>query len=161
MSLIGFGSGSPSNHMLCQGNQLMSVAELLVLLLGLLSGSLVNWLIYTTAFNPRPISPWNPRHSSAPLRRWFDFIPVIGWISLRREAAVHGRGFWIRPLLIELALAIGLMLLYRHETSGALLPLFCRNEGFLTANGTWILTTYTVHSLLIVLMSLPFEDPKP
>ena len=30
-------------------------------------------------------------------------MPIFGWQRLRREAAVRGRGFWIRPMLLEVA----------------------------------------------------------
>jgi prepilin signal peptidase PulO-like enzyme (type II secretory pathway) len=39
----------------------------------------------------------------------------VGWWGLRRESAWHGRGYWIRPLLIELATGIGFAVLYWGE----------------------------------------------
>jgi prepilin signal peptidase PulO-like enzyme (type II secretory pathway) len=39
----------------------------------------------------------------------------VGWLILRREAAVHGRGFWIRPLLVELCCGLAVVLLYWWE----------------------------------------------
>lgn len=86
-----------------------------VFLLGLCLGSLVNWAIYTLAWFPRPISPWSPPSPNAPRRRVSDRLPVLGWFGLRREAGVHGRGFWIRPLLIELGLGATLAALYWWE----------------------------------------------
>ena len=69
---------------------------------GVLAGSLVNAGIYALAWFSRPISPWQRAHPSAPPRRWSDFLPIVGWLGLSRETAIHGQGFWIRPLLIEL-----------------------------------------------------------
>jgi prepilin signal peptidase PulO-like enzyme (type II secretory pathway) len=40
---------------------------------------------------------------------------VIGWLGLRHEGKAHGRGFWIRPLLIELGLGVALAALYWWE----------------------------------------------
>ena len=40
---------------------------------------------------------------------------MFGWFGLRREAHLHGRGFWIRPLLLELALGAALAALYWWE----------------------------------------------
>jgi prepilin signal peptidase PulO-like enzyme (type II secretory pathway) len=91
-------------------------------LVGLLLGSAANWAIYALAYRPRPISPWQRPSPQAPPRRWSDFLPVIGWSGLARESAIHGRGFWIRPLLIELACAIGLPALYWWEVTGHLAP---------------------------------------
>ena len=52
-----------------------------------------------------------------------DRIPILGWFGLRREASIHGSGFWVRPILIEIGVAISLPLIYWFETqSGLLLP---------------------------------------
>lgn len=90
-------------------------ALVLVVVVGLMLGPLVNWAIYNLAWTPRNISPWGPTPQQAPPRRPSDRIPVFGWWRLRREAAIHGRGFWIRPLLIELAMPLGLGALYWWE----------------------------------------------
>ncbi len=86
-----------------------------VFLLGAFVGSAVNWAIYRLAWNPRPIGPWSPPDPSAPRRRWFDYLPVVGWLGLRRESAVHGRGYWLRPMLLELTTALGYAALYWWE----------------------------------------------
>jgi prepilin signal peptidase PulO-like enzyme (type II secretory pathway) len=78
-------------------------------------GSLVNWAVYTFAWQPRPISPWGPIPEGAAPRGWFDRLPVVGWFALRREAAFHGRGFWLRPLLIELGTGAAVAALYWWE----------------------------------------------
>lgn len=72
---------------------------------GLVAGAFVNWAAYSLAWNRRPVSPWSARHPDAPPRRGADRLPLWGWIGLRRETALHGRGFWIRPLVVELAMA--------------------------------------------------------
>jgi prepilin signal peptidase PulO-like enzyme (type II secretory pathway) len=86
-----------------------------VFLLGICLGSLVNWAIYSLAWFPRPISPWSRVPPDAPPRSWSDRLPVIGWLGLRHEADLHGRGFWIRPLLVELGLGVALAALYWWE----------------------------------------------
>jgi leader peptidase (prepilin peptidase)/N-methyltransferase len=75
-----------------------------IFVLGLCLGSLVNWAIYSFAWSPRPISPWSPVPPELPSRTWFDYVPAFGWLRLRRETPQHGRGFWIRPLLLELSM---------------------------------------------------------
>lgn len=92
-------------------------------LVGLVLGSFVNWGIYALAWlEVRPISPWQRPDPKGPPRRWTDFVPVLGWLGLARETAIHGAGFWIRPLLMELACGLGLAGLYQWETTGQLAP---------------------------------------
>jgi len=93
-----------------------------LLVLGMALGSLINWGIYALAWHPRPISPWQRPHPEAPPQQWGDFVPVLGWLGLARESKLHGRGFWLRPLLIELACGIGLAALYHWEITGRLAP---------------------------------------
>lgn len=78
-------------------------------------GSLVNLAVYQLAWNRRAISPWSRSDPKAPPRRPDDRVPILGWLGLRREAGIHGSGFWLRPLLVELLLGIGLAVLYWWE----------------------------------------------
>ncbi|MCH7752260.1 MAG: prepilin peptidase, partial [Planctomycetes bacterium] len=93
----------------------LSVRLLAICLAGMVLGSLVNWAIYRLAWNRRDISPWGSAPSGAPSRSWADRLPVLGWLRLRREHNLHGRGFWMRPLAIEAALGLGLATLYWWE----------------------------------------------
>lgn len=95
---------------------------LAIFLIGLPIGSLLNLGIYTLAWNWRALSPWSRAPQEVPPRRWYDRLPVIGWLSLRRETSQWGRGFWVRPLLIELATASSLAALYYWHVTGELLP---------------------------------------
>lgn len=83
--------------------------------LGVLVGTQVNRGIYRLAWFPRQIGPWSLAHSDAPSRDRWDRLPILGWWWLGREAALHGRGFWIRPLLLELAMGAGFAALYWYE----------------------------------------------
>ena len=114
-------------------------------------GSLVNWAVYTLAWHPRLISPLGPAPPEAPPRRPLDRIPLAGWWGLRREAAIHGRGFWIRPLGVEAAAAVGLPMLYWWEVhQAALLP----PELPPPAGPAWgmLHAQFLAHALLIALM---------
>ena len=123
---------------------------MLVALLGAVVGSFVNWGIYSLAwFQPRAISPWS-RPPENIHRQWFDYLPIIGWLGLRREAVVFGAGHWIRPLLIELGMALGLAWLYQHELSGALLPA----SPLIVISVELIHAQFAAHFLLIVLMMI-------
>jgi leader peptidase (prepilin peptidase)/N-methyltransferase len=94
-----------------------------VFVLGLAAGGAVNWAIYSLAWFARPISPWGRPHADAPPRQWSDRLPVVGWLGLAREGTLHGSLFWLRPPLVELALAAGLAALYWWEVERlALMP---------------------------------------
>src|SRR3954470_23476916 len=83
--------------------------------LGTVVGAQVNRGIYRLAWFPRAIGPWSLPDPAVLPRRRFDRVPVFGWFGLRREATVHGAGFWIRPLAIELGLGLGFVFLYWWE----------------------------------------------
>ena len=87
--------------------------------LGAVVGTYVNRGIYRLAWFQRSISPWSAPHPDASERHWFDCVPILGWVSLRRESSIHGRGFWVRPLLIELATGTCFALLYWYEVRQA------------------------------------------
>ncbi|MCH7752705.1 MAG: prepilin peptidase [Planctomycetes bacterium] len=84
---------------------------------GAVLGSAINLAICRLRYQPTTISPWSRRDGRTPPRQWADRWPLIGWIYLRRETAIHGHGFWIRPMLIELAMGIGLAWLYVWEVA--------------------------------------------
>jgi prepilin signal peptidase PulO-like enzyme (type II secretory pathway) len=130
-----------------QGNTLF-LGSLIVLILGFIVGGQVNRGIYRLAWNARPIGPWRPRPAGQPRRSSWDYIPIIGWWRMRREWVEHGRGFWIRPALIELALGIGLCWLFRFELQAGLWPLL---PG-LQETWTMTLVRFIAHSVLICLM---------
>lgn len=83
--------------------------------LGVIAGALANVAIYRLAWHWRPIDPWLAPAPGAPRRRWGDRIPILGWWGLRRESGLHGKGFWIRPLAVELFFGLALAGLYAWE----------------------------------------------
>jgi prepilin signal peptidase PulO-like enzyme (type II secretory pathway) len=87
--------------------------------LGACLGAAVNLAVYQLAWYPRPISPWSRPDPAAPQRRGWDRLPIVGWLGLRREAALHGAGFWVRPLSVELLAGVGLAWLYWWEVGRA------------------------------------------
>lgn len=91
-------------------------------LVGVVVGGQINRGIYRLAFDRRAIGPWSLPAPQTPPRHWSDRVPVVGWLGLQREAAVHGRGFWIRPLLIELFCGVGLAILFFWEMDGKMVP---------------------------------------
>src|SRR5947208_314668 len=117
--------------------------------LGILVGVAINWAVYALAWFSRPISPWQRRHADAPARQWSDFIPISGWLGLARESAIHGRGFWVRPLLIELACGLGLLALYAWETAGELAPSMV---GVVPPTALMLHHEFVSHAILIAFM---------
>jgi leader peptidase (prepilin peptidase)/N-methyltransferase len=125
---------------------------ILLFLLGTLLGAAANVLIYGQRIAPRPIGPWRATAPLAPPRRWFDRLPIFGWLALRRESFLHGPGFWIRPLLVELLMGIGCAALYRYEISGGLLPRAFPRP-FLPPVPLMLHLQFTAHMLLIFWMT--------
>jgi len=131
------------------------VARLTVLaLLGLVGGALANHAIYRWCYFPRSISPWSAAPPEAPPRQPYDRLPILGWLGLSREAAIHGRGFWIRPLLIEFALAALVPALYWFETqTGWILPEAFRGVQTIAMFEPWGTRIFFGHAMLLVLMT--------
>lgn len=121
----------------------------LIFVLGAVLGGQLNRGVYRLAWRRRDISPWSEPPAGAPPRRCADLVPIVGWFGLRREAAWHGRGFWIRPLLIELASGAGLALLYWWEVEQrALLP----PAAAASISRAWLHAQYFSHVALFALM---------
>ncbi len=143
--------------------------ELRILVVGLIGfgfGPLINWAIYNAAYFPRPISPWR-RTRYQPLARSSNQIdelirstssinsrhlPIAGWLTLRNESNIHGAGFWIRPMLIELLFPIFVGWLYWFETTGGLLPRLALPAG--VAIQGWLHLQFVSHAILILLMCI-------
>ena len=86
---------------------------------GAFVGGQLNRAIYRLGWEPRDIGPWSAAPENALPRNWFDCVPIVGWLGLRRESNIHGRGYWLRPLLIELTTAIGFAWLYHWNVQQA------------------------------------------
>ena len=121
--------------------------------LGALVGGQINRGIYRLAWCQRAIGPWSKPHEETPRRRWFDRIPILGWLGLSREAGIHGRGYWIRPLLIELAVGIGYPALYWYEVQQVgVYTVGGVNIAPLAATPTTLTAQLIAHLVLISLM---------
>ncbi len=116
----------------------------LAFLWGLACGAFANWGIYRFAWQPRLISPWSGRTPPGmPSRPWWSRIPLVGWWGLRQESPVHGKAFWVRPMLIELALGTLFAALYVFEIRG------------------WEEKWWTIVPLLRVVEPVPAGHPSP
>ncbi len=109
-------------------------------------GSLVNFLVVRLEYSPRSVCPWFVRSPDAAFLSfttgsWIYRLPIVGWLLMRRKMparqAPRQTGFWIRPLIIELACAVGLAALYAWEIgdpSSRLLPAILQNALLLPMN---------------------------
>jgi len=125
------------------------VRAAIIFVIVLVIGGQVNRGIYRLAWSPRAIDPWGPPHPKAAPRTWWDCIPVIGWFRLQREEKIHGSGFWVRPLLLEVFLAAGIVMLYLFEIRQGLVHPLMRP----LAMGV-LHQQFLVHAILIVLMTV-------
>ena len=129
-------------------------------LFGVCLGSLLNLGIYRLAYQPRPISPWSAAAPGALRRRWSDRLPLWGWLGLRRESSLHGPGFWMRPLALELFTGALIAALYWWEIGerGLLAPALARflalpqNQPALHAALVTLHCVFLAHVCLIGLM---------
>lgn len=117
--------------------------------LGVLVATQLNRAIYRWAWFARPIGPWSAPHPEAPPRTAWDRIPILGWCLLSRESSLHGKGYWVRPLFIELGTGLLWSFLYLWETMGGLLPL-----GSPMLDSTTLHACYTSHVCLLSLMTI-------
>ncbi|MCC9644440.1 A24 family peptidase [Rhodopirellula sp. JC740] len=138
--------------------------------IGLVAGAIANHIIPTWCWYPRPISPWVDRERwplrpefetisrSLPPRSWLDRIPVLGWLRLRRESELFGRGFWIRPLLIELSMAAVYPWMFHAYLDGQLLPSGV-TATTKAACADWMVWLFFYHAVVLVwLVSATFID---
>ena len=89
--------------------------------IGLAIGVAINWAIYAWAyFQHRAISPWLKPIEKESARKKLDFAPIIGWPGRARDKKVYGRGFWFRPMMIEVTWMIGLPWFYLWLAGGGL-----------------------------------------
>ena len=94
----------------------MEVRLAVLFLLGRVSAAWPTWASTGWPGTPARSAPGRrPEPDAPPRRRWTDRVPIVGWLGLRRETPLHGRGFWIRPMLVELLAGLGLAALYWWE----------------------------------------------
>lgn len=91
--------------------------ESVLLITGFLVGAFINFAIYQFAYFPRPVSPWQRKDCTL-----FERLPVLGWLTRSRHRSELGNWFWLRPMLIEALLPVGLIALWRRVTHGQLVP---------------------------------------
>lgn len=137
-----------------------------IALIGVLLGPLLNLAIYSLAYFPRPISPWqNKRFYPAefdgnitPVKpSVFSFVPIFGWLTRWNERVEFGNWFWLRPLLIEIAAPLGLVWVYSFVMSGGLLPELFPNTSTVVSLSSFVFVA-SLLSLLVVATFIDFDE---
>ncbi len=128
----------------------MGLVEIGLLLVGLLLGPFINFAIYSFAYFPRPISPWQTPPAEILTRSSAAKIPIAGWFFRRKEGVHFGQWFWLRPMLIELATPLVLVFTYRNSMAGAFMPV----GGLLPIGAGTLLHQFIAFALLFALMTV-------
>jgi len=126
-------------------------------LIGACLGAAINLGIYRLAYLRRRISPWSRTRGRLPSRDLVDRIPIVGWWNLRRESNIHGCGFWIRPMLLELLFGIGIAALYWLEIGEVALNIAPQFPGVRPAGAVQMQALhfqFAIHVVLLVLMAM-------
>ena len=127
----------------------MGPFEIGLLLFGLILGPFINFAIYSFAYFPRTISPWQSQGAEISTRKRVAKLPVAGWLFRREEGVHFGRLFWLRPFLIELATPIAIVFLYRNCMVGAFTPV-----GLPPVGPSTLMHQFVAFALLITLMTI-------
>lgn len=163
------------------------IAVIIFFIFGAFLGSLTNYFVDCFCWTPRFRSPWRvlplefidrlnsvsfpaerrkkkkPTENPEPFAKiWFDFVPIIGWISLSRIGTrlkllseteclpgLESPRFWVRPFFAELFTAIGCVWLFVWEVQQQmLLP-----EG-ITVRETWetVFLRFCVHLIFFTFL---------
>ena len=158
----------------------------ILMLIGVVVGALLNWLADYWGWNQRFRSPWRRipnhlmqealRHYRSELNRqrpngsptvkvsesmfrktWFDYLPVLGWFSFARFSSLIGRGFWVRPLCVELFCGLGIVFLYHWEVELQKLrvvPELVPVGAMLPETQTVLLTRFILHVIFFTFLLL-------
>lgn len=130
----------------------MNLALAVVFVVAAVAASLANAATYEWAWNQRRYSPWQPLPVGVLPRGWLDRLPIVGWLRLRRDAAVLGRGFWVRPMLVELLFAAAMAWLCWWEVAAQGLVAKQVVPIAIAAPSGWLWGTFVFHAVLAWLM---------
>lgn len=118
---------------------------LFLFLLGAVLGALINFAADGLGWVPKYRSPWQSPRS----RLVIEFVPIIGWLFRKKEAAAK-RFSLIRPLVVELLAAVGTVALWHWEVvNGSLLPEGLQAEPFNT-----LVLRFAVHLVFFAFLAV-------
>ncbi len=143
----------------------LALLLLFVFVLGACVASLLNAAVYAWAWNYRCLSPWQATPEGVAPRTWADCLPIVGWLRLRRDAKVLGRGFWIRPLLVEIGFGAAMAGLYWWEVgqlglTAAQSPQLILTASLLVGPALCAFISHFILSALMLIASLIDIDEK-
>lgn len=78
-------------------------------------GAFVNWAAAHLSFFGSRMTPWSVPSGQGQRLLWWEKLPVLGWICLKRRGHLTGTWSWLRPVMIECATSLGLPALYWWE----------------------------------------------
>lgn len=136
----------------------LEIRTAVVFVSGVLVATQLNRAIYAWAMYSRPISPWARADFGAAPRSLFDYLPIVGWIGLRREEAIFGKGHWLRPLLIELLWPCALAALYWYTMEQRLLPPVNRLPAADPTLYLQFLSNAILFSLMLIATFIDFDE---
>jgi len=116
------------------------------LIFGILLGAFANYAAATWAWTPKRNHPWCRSERRRPF--WWK-IPIIGWFGMRNEAERFGRGFWIRPLCVELGMGAFAAWFFQSQVIG-MLALAFTHEIPVTTTFVWSLLARCAFQLVFV-----------
>lgn len=119
---------------------------LFFLIFGILLGALANYAAASWAWTPKRNHPWCRSDHRRPF--WWK-IPVIGWFGMRREADRFGRGFWVRPLCVELGMGAFAAWFFQSQVVG-LLILVSQNNIPVTNTFLWSILARCAFQLVFI-----------
>ncbi len=119
---------------------------LFFLIFGIILGALANYAAAAWAWSPKRNHPWCRSDHRRPF--WWK-IPIIGWFGMRRESDHFGRGFWIRPLCIELGMGAFAAWFFQTQVVG-LLILVSQNGIPVTNTFIWSILARCAFQLVFV-----------
>ncbi|MCU0718564.1 MAG: A24 family peptidase [Pirellula sp.] len=137
-----------------------------IAIIGLLLGPVINLAIYSLAYFPRPISPWQRKKlsdgasdASPPIIKpsVLAFVPIAGWLTRWSERSEFGNWFWLRPLIIEAITPFGLVWLYGFVMAGGLLPELLTSSLPVVTTESFVFVA-ALFGLLIVATFIDFDE---
>jgi leader peptidase (prepilin peptidase) / N-methyltransferase len=103
---------------------MMNGFELFLFLFGILIvGPFINFGIYSFAYFPRQLSPWQKPAEGVSRRTAVQRLPIIGWLMRdRKEKELYGAWYWVRPVLLESTVPLAIVMLSRFVLGGHIVP---------------------------------------